>query len=370
MSPKCNSLSTSSILGLKVSGPKTKIIFHGSDQPPRIYLQGSALEVVPSFKYLGSLITGCTSASTEDIHSRIGKAAGVYSSLRAHLWNRPEISLRTKMRIYNTMVIPVLLYGCETWTLNAADLNCLEVFQSTRLRWITGTSLRDRISNATMRERCHNQPTIEGTIRNHRLRWFGHICRMSPDRLPLQILNSVPPRNWRVSRNAPRKTWIDQIKTDLNRLHWTVVDAKTAALNRSQWRAIIRDIPHAAQARTATMPYRRWQLQSSPVLVPKISEAYLVRGGGLPTPLYQGRTQDFGSGGGPAWTKFRFWGGAGHMIFTVYINDVKTKNRYINRLWCHQIDQKSIRVEIDLTSIERRAKARREKILKICTFWL
>lgn len=182
---------------------------------------------------------------------------GGNAQLRKILWDRAEISIRTKMRIFNTMVIPTLLYGGECWNVLAEDLRRLEVFQTTRLRWMLGISLQDRVSNLEIRNRCCDQPKIDALLRKHRLRWFGHVCRMGNERLPKQLLNSSVPRAWRVPRNAPRKHWTQQIKADLSGLHMDIKYAKDAAQNRAQWRGILRDNHlHAAPARTASLPHR------------------------------------------------------------------------------------------------------------------
>ena len=244
--------------GMTISGPKTKVIYSGLEREPCIHLNSVNLEVVPAFKYLGSTITGKTTHATDDIHARIGKAAGVYARLKKSLWSRPQISLNTKLQVYNSMILPVLLYGSEAWTLRNEDLRCLEVFHMARLRWILGVKLRDRISNIEVRRRCFNSLTIDEIISKGRLRWFGHVCRMNPVRYPNRILRSDPPRDWRVSRRAPRKTWLAQIEQDTTRLHFSLQDAMDIATRRDQWNGFLRDLHvHPPTTRQRTLPYRR-----------------------------------------------------------------------------------------------------------------
>ena len=244
-------------LGMLINGSKTKVMSFGLENDPLISLDGAILEVVPNFKYLGSVITGNTSAVSEEVDARIGKASGVYANLRKCLWSRPEISIKTKVQVFKSMVLSVLLYGSECWTLRAEDLRKLEVFLSTRLRWMLNLRLTDRISNAEVRRRCCGLQTIETIIRGNRLRWFGRVCRMDASRQPKAILNSTVPNDWRISGRGGRKHWLQQVGDDPAPLHLDVDYGGAAAQNRAQWKAILRDVVHAPTTRTTTLPYLR-----------------------------------------------------------------------------------------------------------------
>uniref|UniRef100_A0A8C9WNT6 Reverse transcriptase domain-containing protein n=1 Tax=Scleropages formosus TaxID=113540 RepID=A0A8C9WNT6_SCLFO len=76
------------------------------------------------------------------VHSRIGQATA-----------KANISTKTKIRLFRTLILPVLLYGSETWTLLKSDINKLEVFQMQCLRQILGVYLRDRHCNKIIREK-------------------------------------------------------------------------------------------------------------------------------------------------------------------------------------------------------------------------
>jgi len=190
-------------LGLRISGPKTKVVSFGYDAPV-MTVDGTAFEVVPAFVYLGSSISGDSTASSDDVECRIGKAAGAFTRLKVCVWKRCNIRLTTKMKIFNAVVITTLLYASECWTLLATDLTKLEVFQMSCLRQILGVTRRDRLRNDTIRHRCKKQPTVEKRIQRNRLRWFGHVCRMDDSRLPKRLLWAERPDGWRCPLNAPR----------------------------------------------------------------------------------------------------------------------------------------------------------------------
>ena len=97
-------------LGINVSWQKTKLQFLGDTTiTDNITVRGQAVETVDDFVYLGSV-------QSSDITRRIGLAASAMRSLHT-LWRQQKIQLSTRLAIYHTCVLPVLLYEAETWTL-------------------------------------------------------------------------------------------------------------------------------------------------------------------------------------------------------------------------------------------------------------
>ena len=75
------------------------------------------LESVEVVKYFRVMISG-DGRMEEEIRNRIGKAARVIGVLNEPVWKQKELSRRTKLRVYNAIVVPTLVYGSETWVLN------------------------------------------------------------------------------------------------------------------------------------------------------------------------------------------------------------------------------------------------------------
>ena len=144
--------------------------------------------------------------------------------------------------MYRALILPILLYGAETWTLLKADLSKLEVFRMRCLRRILRVSLRDRMQNDSVRMACSEQATIDEEIQKRRLRWFGHVCRMDEHRFPYRPLWRRRPQQWKIQRSAPKKTWLKQIEDDLRNRRISVIEAKQMALNRTTWRTVIREV--------------------------------------------------------------------------------------------------------------------------------
>ena len=243
--------------GLKINAEKTKVMTTDGSQA-NVHLDGTQIEQVQEFKYLGSLVQEKKVASTTEVHSRIGQATAAFASLRWCLWKKTNISTKNKIRLFRTLILPILLYGSETWTLLKSDINKLEVFQMRCLRQILGVSLRDRHRNEIIREKCDNQPSIEEQIQKRRLRWFGHVCRMNTSRLPHKLLWRERPVHWRVQRAAPKKTWLKQVEADLKNQRLTINEARIIATDRQEWKRIVND------ARNSAAPTAAYWLRGRP----------------------------------------------------------------------------------------------------------
>ncbi|KAG0724746.1 hypothetical protein GWK47_039977 [Chionoecetes opilio] len=108
-------------LGLEVSWLKTKVQVFGDlldETVQSVHACGEDIEILESFTYLGSAVHN-DGGSRQEVLRRIDIAHGVMDSLSGSIWRCRYLCRRTKIRIFKSLVIPVLLYGCETWTLNS-----------------------------------------------------------------------------------------------------------------------------------------------------------------------------------------------------------------------------------------------------------
>ena len=104
---------------LTVSIKKTEVVYQpplGKPyKEPTVTVKGQRLKVVDRFTYLGSTLSRVMQIDDE-INSRIAKAAAAFGRLRSSVWDRSGIGLCTKLKVYRAVVLPTLLYACETWT--------------------------------------------------------------------------------------------------------------------------------------------------------------------------------------------------------------------------------------------------------------
>ena len=156
--------------GLTISIKKTEVIhqplptpkqIRGIKQKPPVQtfpetplrVEGHALNYVKSFANLGSKVNSSGSLDYEIIH-RIAKAASAFGKLRHRLWNERGIRLDTKVQMYKAVVLTTVLYGSESWTPYREQIRQLDVFHKSCLRAICGYSLKDKISNVELFNKC------------------------------------------------------------------------------------------------------------------------------------------------------------------------------------------------------------------------
>ena len=219
--------------GLIINESKTKTMAIAKNKEIcEIKLNNSNLEQVDQFSYLGSVVSEDGSC-VPDVTSRIGKAAAVFGNLKT-IWKSKDILIKTKIYIYETLVLPILLYGSECWTLRKQDENKLLVTEMSWLRQILGVSRMQKLRNTNIRKQLNQECNIIQRIRTQRLQWFGHLERMSEDRIARKSLHS------RVqgirSAGRQRKRWIDNIEEDLRCLQLTVPKAVELVRERARWR--------------------------------------------------------------------------------------------------------------------------------------
>src|SRR6218665_2722571 len=103
------------------------------------------------------------------------------------MWRTKSISL--KMKLYMALVLPVLMYGSECWTLRKEDEKRLLVAEMAWLRRIRGRCRREIIRNEKTREELGAEETVTEKIKRRKLTWFGHVERMEGKRLPNAALH-------------------------------------------------------------------------------------------------------------------------------------------------------------------------------------
>ena len=169
-----------------------------------------------------------------EIAHRVASANSAFARLQqAKVWSSKALSLSTKLQFLQTIVMTVLLYGGETWSLLDKHLNPLSVFHMRCLRRICGISLTDHVSNQEILLQCDTF-SVDSQLRNKRLRWFGHVCRMSDFRLPKMLLHGQVARQ--NCRGKPRTVWNDVVLSDVHKLKLNryVRDAQ----NKPVWREL------------------------------------------------------------------------------------------------------------------------------------
>jgi hypothetical protein len=155
----------------------------------------------------------------EEIKSRLNSGNACYYSFQ-NLLSFRLISKNIKIKIYKTVIFPVVLYGCETWSLTLGDENRLRVLENRMLRRIFGPI---REGDGSWRK-LHNDevyglyssPNIVRVIKSRRMRWAGHLECMGEGRGVYRVLVGRPEGKRPLGR--PRRRWEDNIKMDLRKI--------------------------------------------------------------------------------------------------------------------------------------------------------
>jgi len=108
-----------------------------------VRIDNSTFERVEEFKYLGTTLTN-QNAIQEEIESRLRSGNACYFSVQ-NLLSCRLLSKKLKISIYRTIILPVVLYGCETWSLTLREERRLRVFENKVLRRIFGPR-RDKLT--------------------------------------------------------------------------------------------------------------------------------------------------------------------------------------------------------------------------------
>ena len=222
--------------GLKINRGKTKTMTIGKKKEKiNIRLGGEELEQVTEFVYLGGVITE-DADSTKDIKKRIGLASAMFGKLRK-LWRSSNISIRTKTRLYEALVVPVLLYGAECWCVRKEDERRLLVAEMGWLRGLLNRSRREKIRNEVTRKELGLKDTIVDRITKRRLTWYGHVIRMENERIPAKALHGEV--EGVRSRGRPKKRWMDNVLEDIKNRGREIREAIDLARDRPKWRSFV-----------------------------------------------------------------------------------------------------------------------------------
>ncbi|XP_056017320.1 uncharacterized protein LOC130053779 [Ostrea edulis] len=165
--------STARQIGLLINPVKAKIMKINTAQTKKLQIRHKEVENIEEFTYLGSIIS-TTGGTDEDIKARKRKAQQAFAMLKP-VWRSTTLRTSTKLRLFNSNVKSVLLYGSETWRETSASIKTLQVFLNRCLRNILGARWPDTISNKELWKRTKQEP-IEITIRT-RWKWIGHTLR-------------------------------------------------------------------------------------------------------------------------------------------------------------------------------------------------
>lgn len=233
--------------GMQISAEKTKLMTNNSNGiNTDINVDGQKLETVNSFKYLGAIVSD--EGSKKEILSRIAQATAALTKLK-YIWNDQNISTASKIRLMRSLVISILLYACESWTLTAETEKRIQSAEMRCYRRLLGISYKDRITNEEVRRRITQAigpyEDLLTTVKKRKLKWYGHVTR-TPGLAKTFLQGTVQGGR---RRGRQKKRWEDNIS------EWTKLklpEAVRRAEDREGWRRLVARLPGAPQRSSKT----------------------------------------------------------------------------------------------------------------------
>ena len=255
--------------GLTISTKKTEVLHQpASGKPyvePNITVNGQRLNTVSRFTYLGSTLSQ-NATIDDEVNIRIARASSTFGRLYPNVWNRRGITTQTKLKVYRSVVLPTLLYACETWTVYQRHAKKLNQFHTTSLRKILGIKWQDKVPDTEVLAQA-GLPSIFTILMQSQLRWAGHVVRMPDERLPKRLFYGELQHGQR-SHGGQKKRFKDTLKASLKAFAINPDTWEQTAMDRATWRSSIHNGSKTCEANRSTAAEKKRQARKARVVNP------------------------------------------------------------------------------------------------------